>query len=237
LDRRRAPPFVRALDRPSGVSSFHWSFQGRLSFPRITGDAIQFTAGEACPISESESWWLGFDAFSLADRELRETDLLLRDRRRDGLRVRRVHGVQDPRELAQDVPVIGWKPVNSPFHVSDVPRIISILGGAKLYGNDWRVPLRELLQNAVDAIKARRHLQSNASLGEVRVSLDKRCDDFWLVVEDDGVGMSEQVLTQNLVDFGSSLWRSTDVAEEFPGLAGLGMNSIGRFGIGFFSFS
>ncbi|WP_457584575.1 HD domain-containing protein [Ensifer canadensis] len=96
LDRRRAPPFVRALDRPGGIASLHWAFQGRLGFPHIEGDALQFTAGEPCSIEESDSWWLGYDAFALADKELRETDLLLRDLGRPGLKVRRVKGVEDP---------------------------------------------------------------------------------------------------------------------------------------------
>ncbi len=47
--------------------------------------------------------------------------------------------------------------------------------------------------------------------------------------------MSEHVLTTDLVDFGSSLWRSSAIANEFPGLASRGMKAIGRFGIGFFS--
>lgn len=235
LDRRRAPPFVRALDRPKGYSDFHWAFQSRLSFPRLEGDALQFSAGEACPIEESESWWLGFDAFGLADRELRDTDLLLRDNGRAGLKARRIKGAQDPRELARDVPVTGWKPVNSPFHVSDVSRIISILGGSKLYGNEWFAPLRELLQNACDAIQARRRLQSDPAMGEITVTLDRRDDAVWLTIEDDGVGMSEQVLTHTLVDFGSSLWRSNAANEEFPGLAAAGMKAVGKFGIGFFS--
>jgi hypothetical protein len=47
--------------------------------------------------------------------------------------------------------------------------------------------------------------------------------------------MSEGVLTGTLLDFGSSLWRSPNVKDEFPGLASKGMNAIGQFGIGFFS--
>ncbi|MBF2715463.1 ATP-binding protein [Agrobacterium vitis] len=235
LDRRRAPPFVRALDRPKGYSDLHWIFQSRLGFPRVEGDALQFSAGEACPVEESESWWLGYDALTLADRELRETDLLLKDAGHSGLRVRRVKGVQNPSDLAHDVPVVGWKPVNSPFHISDVPRIISIFGGEKLYGSEWYAPLRELIQNAADAIQARRLLQSLDGIGVIDVTLEDRDDGSWLIVEDDGVGMSETVLTQNLVDFGSSLWRTTAVNGEFPGLAANGMNAVGRFGIGFFS--
>jgi hypothetical protein len=235
LDRRRAPPFIRALDRPTGLAELHWQFQGRLAFPRINGDALQFTASEACPIEEADSWWLGYDAFTLADKELRETDLLLRDTKRIGLKVNRVKGVSNPIELASDIPVTGWKPVNSQFHVSDVPRIVETLGGSKLYGGDSRAPLRELLQNSADAIQARRRLQDDYEWGKIKVCLTERADGAWLAVEDDGVGMSERVLTKNLLDFGSSFWRSSDISEEFPGLAARGMSSIGRFGIGFFS--
>lgn len=47
--------------------------------------------------------------------------------------------------------------------------------------------------------------------------------------------MSEMVLTGPLLDFGTSFWRSPLAMEEFPGLMAAGMDSIGRFGIGFFS--
>jgi hypothetical protein len=60
-------------------------------------------------------------------------------------------------------------------------------------------------------------------------------DRVWLVVEDNGIGMSEQVLTGPLLDFGTSFWRSPLAMEEFPGLMAAGMHAIGRFGIGFFS--
>jgi len=48
LDRRRAPPFVRTLDRPGGVSALHWAFQSKLAFPHLEDDAVVFTAGEPC---------------------------------------------------------------------------------------------------------------------------------------------------------------------------------------------
>jgi len=235
LDRRRAPPFVRSLDRPEGVSKLHWQFQGRLSFPRLQGDALQFSAGEPCPIEEAESWWLGYDAFLLADKELHDTDLMLREAGRPGLRARRVRSVSRASDLAVDIPVSGWKPVDTRLHVSDVPKVVATFGGNRLYGNDWWAPLRELLQNAVDAIDARRRLMRMPKWGSVVVRVTHRSDGYWLVVEDDGVGMSERVLTTSLIDFGTSFWTSSAMAEEFPGLAATGMKPIGRFGIGFFS--
>jgi hypothetical protein len=235
LDRRRAPPFVRSLDRPTGLSALHWDFQARLAFPHIEGEALVFTAGEATPLGGAEGWWLAYDALSLADRELRDTDLLLREHGRTGLRARRVKGAGDPYELSRLVPVSGWTPVETRVHISDVPHIVETLGGDKLYGRDATAPLRELIQNATDAVQARRRQQSRMEWGRIKISLEERGGSCWLAVEDDGVGMSENILTGTLLDFGSSLWRSPQVTEEFPGLASRGMNSIGRFGIGFFS--
>ena len=48
------------------------------------------------------------------------------------------------------------------------------------------------------------------------------------------MGMSEQVLTGPLLDFGNSFWGSTLASQEFPGLIASGMKAAGRFGIGFF---
>lgn len=236
LDRRRAPRFVRALEQPQGFSALHWTAQERLAFPRIEDDAVVFTSGEPFEAKDADAWWLAYDVFVLADQELRDADLLLRSGGRSGLAARRVKGVTDPREMARYVPVAGWRPVETRVRVSDVPKIIQTLGGEKLYGYNATAPLRELLQNAMDAIQARRRLQARASdWGLITVELAERDDDIWLSVEDTGVGMSEAVLVGPLVDFGSSLWRSPQIAEEYPGLAAKGMDAVGRFGIGFFS--
>lgn len=195
LDRRRAPPFVRALDRPGGVSELHWSFQSKFGFPHLEDDAVVFTAGEDCTMDEADSWWKAFDALSLADRELRDTDLLLRAQGRPGLRARRVKGANDPDELIKLIPVSGWRPVETRVRVSNVPHIVETLGGSSLYGDDTTAPARELLQNAMDAIQARRQLQNRSDWGLIRVSLSEKDDGVYLSVEDNGVGMSESVLT------------------------------------------
>jgi HSP90 family molecular chaperone len=130
----------------------------------------------------------------------------------------------------------GWRPIDAHLQVSDVPHIVESLGGSMLYGDDPTVALRELIQNAADAVQARRRFQKRPEhWGQITVSLPQRGDEFWLVVEDTGIGMSEQVLTGPLLDFGTSFWRSPMAMEEFPGLMASGMHAIGRFGIGFFS--
>jgi len=169
LDRRRAPPFVRALENPKGISDLHWSFQGRMGLPHLEGDAVVFTAAEPTSEGESDAWWLAFDAISMADKEVRDAGLLLRERRHIELAATRVKGAESPAELAKSIPVQGWRPVEARIRANDIGRIVDALGGVELYGSDSAVPLRELLQNSADAIQARRMLQARASgWGEIR---------------------------------------------------------------------
>src|SRR5690606_25580216 len=113
---------------------------------------------------------------------------------------------------------------------------IRSLGGEELYGKDPTVPLRELIQNSSDAIRARRFFEGRDNdFGEVVVSLFEREGSSCLRVEDNGIGMSKRVLTQYLLDFGCSFWSKPQVQEEFPGLLSSGFQSTGKYGIGFFS--
>jgi hypothetical protein len=236
LDSRRAPRFLRAITKPGGISALHWSFQERLARPHIELDAVVFTTGQPFGREDAEAWWLAYDALNGVDRELRDVDLLLQGRGREVLKARRVKGAGSPEILARSVQTRGWRPVDARLLVSDVPRIVENLGGSKLYGNDPTVALRELIQNAADAVQARRKYQKRpADWGLIKVGLLSEDDQVWLVVEDDGIGMSEQVLTGPLLDFGTSFWRSSLALDEFPGLMAAGMHAIGRFGIGFFS--
>lgn len=236
LDSRRAPRFLRAITNPSGISALHWSFQERMARPHIQLDAVVFTTGQPFGREDAEAWWLAYDTLNAVDRELRDVDLLLQSRGREVLKARRVKGAGSPEILARTVQTRGWRPVDARLQVSDVPRIVENLGGSKLYGNDPTVALRELIQNAADAIQARRKFQMRpADWGLITVSLTQEEGSSWLIVEDNGIGMSEQVLTGPLLDFGTSFWRSSLAMEEFPGLMAAGMHAIGRFGIGFFS--
>ena len=236
LDSSRAPRFLRAVTNPSRISALHWDFQERLARPHIELDAVIFTTGQPFERSTAEAWWLAYDTINSVDRELREVDLLLQSRGREVFKARRVKGAGSPGILSRTVETRGWRPVDTHLQVSDVPRIVESLGGSKLYGDDPTVALRELIQNAADAVQARRNLQKRpAAWGEIIVGLLERSENCWLVVEDNGIGMSEQVLTGPLLDFGLSFWRSPMAMEEFPGLMASGMRAAGRFGIGFFA--
>ena len=236
LDSRRAPRFLRAITNPSGVSALHWTFQEKLARPHIELDAVVFTTGQPFGREEAEAWWLAYDTLNAVDRELLDIDLLLQSRGREILKARRVKGAGSPEILARSVQTRDWRPVDARLQVSDVPRIVENLGGSKLYGDNPTVALRELIQNAADAVQARRKYEKRPDgWGLITVGLLSEADDVWLAVEDNGIGMSEHVLSGPLLDFGTSFWRSSLAMEEFPGLMAAGMHAIGRFGIGFFS--
>lgn len=236
LDRRRAPAFLRKLLNPEGVSADHWSFQERMAVPFIENSALVYSAAPAFDISVAEAWWLAFDAVSMVDKELRQVDHLLQKRGIARLNATRVEGVGSPTELARYVETVGWVPVDSTVRVSDVPKIVATLGGSKLYGDDPLAAIRELIQNAADAVSARRSMEKRSKQwGEVKVSLRRNGTATWLIVEDNGIGMSTNVLTGPLIDFGNSFWRSSLAAKEFPGLQASGIAATGKYGIGFFS--
>lgn len=208
LDSRRAPRFLRTILSPSGMSAQHWSFQERLARPHIELDAVVFTTGQPFGREDAESWWLAYDTLNAVDRELRDVDQLLQGRGREVLKARRVKGAGSPEILARSVETRGWRPVDARLHVTDVPRIVENLGGSKLYGDDPRVALRELIQNAADAVQARRRYENRPDdWGLIKIGLRSEGDSKWLFVEDNGIGMSEQVLTGPLLDFGTSFWR------------------------------
>jgi hypothetical protein len=237
IDARRAPTFLRALRRPSGVSDLHWVFQGRLLRPVVVHDRIRFNSGKDFVRADARAWWIGFDLIRAADRELRGVDDLLADLDRQRFQARGVLGANDPQLLARFVRTRGWTPIDASLKVSDVGGLIERLGGAALYGNDPSVPLRELLQNASDAVRARRTLEGRPSdWGEITVTIGPQsAGRAFIEVSDTGVGMSVETLTTTLLDFGNSLWRSPDLIDLHPGLAAAGYEPTGRFGIGFFS--
>ena len=78
--------------------------------------------------------------------------------------------------------------------VSDPINLALTLGGRNLYGRSAFAAIRELLQNAVDAVRARRRYEGReAKWGEVRLLIEQIGDEVWLHVDDTGIGMSERV--------------------------------------------
>lgn len=236
LDARRAPGFLRTTRRPQATSQDHWLFQELLLKPSIPDDRLIYTSSRAFTSEEVEAWWLCEATLQMVDRELQQVDSLLYDLSRPRLQAKGVAGIESPGRLKNGIEVSGWTPVDARLHVSSVADLVRRLGGEQLYGDDATVPLRELIQNATDAVRARQILNPKGiSEGRITVRLGHDEDGPWVEVEDTGVGMSEAVLTGPLLDFGSTYWGSSLMREELEGLWAGGFEPIGQYGIGFFS--
>jgi hypothetical protein len=235
LDASRTPALTYAVRRPKGISDDHWQFQKRLHRPVHKRGRLKYTTGSSFPPSEQSAWWLCYRSLQMVHHELQAVDSLLAEHNRPQLQARGVAGIETPEDFARFIRTEGWLPRDTRFRVTNVPKVITEHTGRRRRNPDKLTALRELIQNGIDAVKARRLREDLPhGWGQVMVRLIKDGERHWLEVEDNGVGMSPFVLTEYLTDFGASLWGSADIADELPGLAGRGFDSIGTFGSGFY---
>lgn len=108
----------------------------------------------------------------------------------------------------------------------DQQKTLDLLVGETLY-NNITVSLRELAQNAIDAVKVRRY-EENGATGYI-----PKVEVFWnpvtryLTVCDNGTGMNMDIIENYLLKVGSSRYKDEDFIKSHPDF-----NSISRFGIG-----
>ncbi|MGJ5754559.1 HD domain-containing protein [Streptomyces puniciscabiei] len=235
IDARRAPEFLFSLRDPQGGSREHWRFQVHVSQPVLDGDRVRYSSNRPFLPEDTGAWWLALDHLRAVDRELKAVDALLHDHGQHRLAARAVAGVDAPERFAQHFRVQGWRPIDATVKVSDVPALVKSLGGEQLYGDQPEVAVRELIQNAQDAVLARQALQPGFTDGRIEVRLTRTDGSWQLEVRDNGLGMDEETLIHGLLDFGNSGWSSAAVRNRLPGLADGGFTPSGRFGIGFFS--
>lgn len=132
-----------------------------------------------------------------------------------------------------DLRVEGNQPQQMRFEF-DRGRLLELLVGHAIY-NEPTVAIRELLQNAIDAVRFQRHIETKDSKltgsaatrysGGVKVIW--RSDTQQLIVEDTGTGMDLDIIKFHLMRVGSSFYDTPQFASEFQGFT-----PISRFGIG-----
>lgn len=239
IDRRRAPSILLAATKPQGISGTHWGAQNKINKPVVSKSTIMYTSGQPFKSSEAEAWWLVYDLISLVDREIKASNALLEEISAPPFKVQRVFGANSPRALSINIKPDQWRPIDAVVKVSDPVHLARTLGGRHLYGDDVLAPVKEMLQNAADAIRARCQLEDREiSWGTIRLTIEPIANDpsaCWVHVDDNGIGMTEKVLSGPLIDFGRSIWSSPLLQEEFPGLQSKNIAPIGKFGIGFFA--
>lgn len=247
LDDRRAPDFLFALLQRSNISLDHWKAQNWLARVDVdqsdsTRSSLLFTSTHAFKPSDANAWWVAYDAIAVLDAEIRASNKLLSSRVQGNngspaFQIQRVSGANSPDELNKSIETDGWTPTSAKIHVGNLERLVNTLGGQGLYGqgDHFAVVMREIIQNARDAIVARMSLAPTFT-GKILIKItSKSSTQTFVEVQDDGVGMSERTMTSALLDFGTSFWASDLVRSEFPGLRSSSFKPIGKFGIGFYA--
>lgn len=113
----------------------------------------------------------------------------------------------------------------------DQQKILDLLVGETLY-NNITVSLREISQNAIDAVKVKQYEQDEKSEGgyHPRVEVTWIPETRQLIVADNGTGMDMDIINNHLLKVGSSRYRDKEFLKTHADF-----NSISRFGIGLLS--
>lgn len=128
----------------------------------------------------------------------------------------------------------GFNPILIQFQF-DREKTLDILS-SEIYGNNPYTFARELLQNSIDAIKARKSLlvakkAGGDFVGNIKVKVDQLDNgDYSLVWNDNGIGMDEFVVKNYFSTIGKSYYNSTDIDTTI-----LKIDPISKFGIGILS--
>lgn len=105
----------------------------------------------------------------------------------------------------------------------DLKGIIRLLSD-NLYSND-KVFLRELLQNAVDAVDARKKADAAYTEGRITVTYQRKGNGALLVFADNGIGLTREEIHSFLSVIGQSSKRDDTVRSSFIGQFGIGLLS------------
>jgi len=113
----------------------------------------------------------------------------------------------------------------------DQAKVLDLLTGHTLY-NDTTVVVRELVQNSVDAVRLQRLIEKSRNgrhfEGSINIEFDTK--NRTLLVQDNGTGMTQEIIEKHLLRAGSSRYQDTDFQRQHPNFS-----PISRFGIGILS--
>ena len=220
-------------------SLLHWKAQENINGPSRQDNKLKYASNK--PINDVEAWWLFYDMTTGLDREIVSVSEYLSTKTYSSGRfsLDGVLNVKNPKSFSTSVRTSSFEPIDIRFKPDSIERLIEILGGKTLYGNDQFAPLREILQNSRDAILLRQkqedeHGDSNYC-GKVTILIDSSSAPPKLVIKDNGVGMTSNIIENFLLGIASDYWNSPEFYHEFPEAKKKGFSPTGKFGIGFLS--
>ena len=237
INRDRASTLDRAFrGQILPESIIHWLAQEHADGPNREGDYLVYRG--ANQQKDIDAWWLYYDMLKGLDAEIRSVRRSLDGRisSKGRLCLEGVRGAESPDEAAKYIPTAGFMPLEVNVRAAEIDRLVGILAGESLYGKDPLAAVRELIQNAYDAVTLNAAIAitdlDKAALGiPIRIALTTTGSPM-LEVVDWGIGMTKRVMTEYLITIASDYW-GTQFHHDFPSLNEF--NPTGRFGIGFLS--
>ncbi len=168
-----------------------------------------------------------------ADRELSECSRLLRS-----YGEKKWKDFVLPGKIKRTIKADGY--VSGQYHLTmDQDQIMELLVGEELY-SDPSVFVRELIQNAIDAVRTRQQLDRNLPGNwKPQVNIRSWMDEegyHWFRIEDNGTGMTKEIIENHFLKIGSSYYASDAFEKEkIRCKADPDYTPISRFGIGILS--
>src|SRR5258706_571521 len=241
FDRERTPDSLfRAIHFTSQISLLEWEKHRSVTGWEIAPDRILFAAECGHPAYERAIR----DFFGLIDAELSAVELWGRSLPAEFQYARlQLPQKVDPSRVGPHVDPVTHQPVYRYFDLEfslSRDEIVKLLMTDGLYSNR-SLFIRELLQNALDALRHRRalHQADGVALSNLHVEFEHYQDSGFDVVrcKDNGVGMDEDVIRRFLTRAGRSYYRSPEFERERARFRerGCDFDPVARFGIGFMS--
>jgi hypothetical protein len=153
INRERASALTRSLRRNIGEESAkHWDAQQDVDGPERTGDELVYRSAKE--LQNVDAWWLYYEMLRGLDNEIRQVRSFLQKRTVSSRRLSLigVRGAGSPDQASKFIVTSGFLPLEIGVRASSITRLVKLLAGESLYGRNFMAPVRELVQNAVDAV-------------------------------------------------------------------------------------
>ena len=143
-----------------------------------------------------------------------------------------------PNKVKRTIKANGY--VSGQYHLTmDQDKVMELLVGEELY-SDPSVFVRELIQNAIDAVRTREQLDKQRPKSwKPQINIRSWMDEqgyHWFRIEDNGIGMTQEIIESYFLKIGKSYYASdTFQKDKIHYGADPNYTPISRFGIGILS--
>lgn len=222
IDDRRAPYYIAELLGVKGYSDDEW----RKHIPITNYDKVKtsdeglklFFRGEC---KDSSIYRKILEHIDWLETELKAIE--------DDIKTyKEPYNINIVPDIENSIKTIGFEASSLKFTL-DYEKVVHLLMGEKIYGNQ-RAGLRELLQNSIDAVLVMKEKLKGELISSyspiISIHMNKTMNS--IVIEDNGIGMTESVIKNYFFNIGKSFY----VSEEYRKYR-LDYSAIGHFGIGF----